>query len=207
MRTHVVFPRLFKRFTRSTRGATALEFAFGAPIAIFSVIALIEMSMIIFVNTLVEGGLREASRFGITGSVPAGKTREEAIKEVLEQNTIGLIDLNAATITQKTYSSFAEVGQPEPFGDTNANEVCDNSETYTDVNGNDKWDDDMGAEGAGGPGDVVLYTISFEWNLITPMVDHIFGADGKVPMSASVAVRNEPWAAPTTTTPTTKTCV
>lgn len=206
MRTRVVFPRLFKRFFRSTRGATAIEFVLGAPIAIFAVIGLIEMSMLIFVNTLVEGGLREASRFGITGAVPAGKTRAEAIRDVLKENTIGLIDLDAATITEKTYSSFSEIGLPEPFGDTNDNDVCDAGETYTDVNGNATWDTDMGVSGVGGPGDVVLYTISFEWNLLTPVVNHVFGQDGKVPMTASVAVRNEPWAAPTTTTPTTETC-
>ena len=206
MRTDVVFPRLFKRFIRSTRGVTAMEFAVGAPIAIFAVVGLIEMSMLIFVNTLVEGGLREASRFGITGAVPSGKTREEAIKDVLAQNTIGLIDLDAATITEKTYSSFSEIGQPEPFVDSNSNDTCDAGESYTDINGNDTWDTDMGAEGVGGPGDVVLYTISFEWNLITPLMNHVFGSGGKVPMTASVAVRNEPWAAPTTTTPTTKNC-
>lgn len=206
MRGRAAFAGILRRFTASVKGAMALEFAFGLPIAVFAVLALVELSMLILVNTLVEGGLREASRFGITGQVPNGVSREEVIKDLVGENTLGLVDMSKTAVTTKTYSSFAEVGRPEPFGDGNDNDVCDAGESYTDVNGNGAWDDDMGADGAGGPGDVVLYTISFEWDFLTPIPGQVFGQDGTIPMNASVVVRNEPWDAPTTTTPETKTC-
>jgi hypothetical protein len=51
----------------------------------------------------------------------------------------------------------------------------------------------MGAAGLGGPGDVVLYPVSFDWSLLTPLMAPLAGADGKLRLSASIAVRNEPY--------------
>jgi len=179
---------------RCRRGVTALEFGLVAPVFALAVGALIDLTMMMFVSALLEGGVREAARFGITGFAPAGISRETRIRQIVADNTVGLVDMGTATVTQKIYPSFADVGKPEPFEDqAPANGAYDPGEPYQDVNGNGQWDGDMGAAGAGGPGDVVLYTVEVDWSPLTPIVAPLFGISGKIRMRSSVAVRNEPY--------------
>jgi Flp pilus assembly protein TadG len=187
---------LLRRLTGDRTGIAALEFALAAPVVTMSVAGLMELSMVMFVNSLMEGGLRDASRYGITGYIPPGTTRELQIKKILGDATIGLVDMAAADITTKVYPSFDDVGKPEPFTDSNANGAYDAGEAYTDINGNGQWDSDMGKAGLGGPGAIVVYQISADWSLLTPLMVPFMGSNGKMRLSASVAVRNEPYEEP-----------
>lgn len=186
--------KLARRLIKNRDGVSTIEFAVAAPVIFLMVAGLIEMSLMMFVVTLAEGGLREASRFGITGNVPPGMTREQQILTLIEDSTIGLIDMSTTNISYDVYPSFGDVGKPEPYVDNNpANGSYDVGESYTDVNGNGQWDPDMGAAGLGGPGEIVRYTIEFDWSMLTPLLTPIVGTNGTVRMQSSVAVRNEPY--------------
>jgi Flp pilus assembly protein TadG len=188
---------LLRRLVGCARGAVAMEFAFAAPVMFVAVAGALELSMLMFVTTLMEGGLREASRFGITGNIPPGTTREQTILDTIQSNTIGLIDMSTAVIDYKIYPSFGQVGQPEPFDDTNpANGSYDPGEAFTDINGNGQWDADMGVAGLGGPGDVVLYSVSVDWKMLTPLIAPLMTENGYFKLGASVVVRNEPYPNP-----------
>jgi hypothetical protein len=127
----------WKRLGQSRDGVTALEFAFAAPAVIAAVAAAIELAMVMFVNSLAEGALREASRFGITGQIPAGVSREQQIANILLDHTIGLVEAPGMTIGYLVYPSFDDIGKPEPFTDDNpANGSYDPGESYNDINGN-----------------------------------------------------------------------
>jgi hypothetical protein len=54
----------------------------------------------------------------------------------------------------------------------------------------------MGLAGLGGPGDVVLYTISVNWNMLTPLIGKLMTDDGKFELESSIEVRNEPYPDP-----------
>ena len=185
-------PRAIRRFLRCPRGFGTVEFAIGAPVFLMAVSGVIEFGMMMLVTTLMEGGLREAARFGITGYHPPGQTRETYILDTIESNTIGLVDMENAEVTYLIYPSFGDIGKPEPFTDVNSNTTYDQGEPYVDINGNGVWDADMGEAGLGGPGEVVLYTVAVDWSMLTPVVGHLVD-EGKIRMQASVAVRNEPW--------------
>jgi len=187
------------RFQHCTGGVAAVEFAFAAPILIMVVIGIMEVSMIFFASTLLEGGLREAARFGITGSEPTQGSREERIVEIVNGHGVGLITITAEDIDILVYSNFTSIGEPEPYADQNTNGEYDIGEPFTDINCNGDWDEDMGGAGAGSGGDVVLYRVDYEWPLLVGLLAPIFGNDGKVPLSASVAVRNEPYSESTPT--------
>jgi Flp pilus assembly protein TadG len=186
-----------KRLFRCRKGITVIEFAIAAPVVFATVAGVLELALVMFVMTLSEGALREASRFSITGFTPTGMTREERILEILGDHTIGLVDMAEATVTYKVYPSFDDIGKPEPFTDNApANGSYDAGEAFQDINGNGQWDADMGAAGLGGPGDIVLYTIQFDWELMTPLVAPFMGTNGKMTMTSSVAVKNEPFSVP-----------
>jgi Flp pilus assembly protein TadG len=186
--------RRIRLATRDDTAGAALEFALIAPILLTFVIGIVEVAMVLFASSLLEGSVREAARYGITGYTLTGQSRETVIRNIVQRHTAGMINMSKVKITYLTYKSFTNIGQPEPFNDANHNGIHDPGETYTDVNGNGKWDADMGSASTGGPGDVVVYTVSYDWPLITGYLSGILGV--KIPLSASYAVRNEPWSTP-----------
>ena len=188
-----------RRFQHCTSGVAGVEFAFAAPILFMVVVGIMEVSMIFFASTLLEGGLREAARFGITGSEPSQVSREERIVEIVNAHGAGQITITAEDITILVYSDFGSIGEPEPYADENTNGEYDAGEPFTDINCSGEWDQDMGSAGAGSGGDVVLYRVDYEWPLLVGLLAPVFGNDGKVPLSASVAVRNEPYSESTLT--------
>lgn len=188
--------RLARRLSRDRDGTAMIEFAFAFPLILVGLVGLMELMSILFVTALMEGGLREAARFGITGFQPASLSREQRIVQLVNRAGIGLVHVTSADVSTLVYASFADIGQPEPFSDDNDNGVYDFGETFQDVNGNGVWDEDMGIAGVGGPGSVVLYTLNYDWPLLTPLMSPFIGHNGKVPLKATLAVRNEPYPPP-----------
>ena len=185
-------PLLLRRLAACRDGATLVEFAFTLPIVLMLFLGMFEVAMVMFVSTSVEGGLREAARFGITGQITDPEDREQAIIDMIETYTFGFVDVDAADITFMTYDSFGNVGEPEPWEDEDDDGVKDTGE-YEDVNGNGKWDADQGTAGLGDAGAVVRYRIEYDWTLMTPYMAAVLGDNGVFHMSASITVRNEPY--------------
>ena len=179
---------------RSDDGAAMVEFAFVAPLFIALLAAIMEFSGIMFVQAILEGSAREASRYGLTGFTSGGVSREDQILAIVEEHTYGIIDLGQLQMETLVYENFGDVGQPEPFTDENANGSWDNDEPFTDVNGNGTWDPDMGAAGLGGPGDVVIYRMSYDWSIMIPLFRPFFG--DAITLQSNIAVRNEPFTPP-----------
>lgn len=209
MKTRQLFWR-FRRVGSDQTGTPMIEFAFAAPVFFMMVMAVIEFSMIMFVTVLMESSLRDASRYGLTGQLPDGATtmdeREGYIREMIADRTLGLVNMDDAEVDILSYPTFEDLGQGEAFEDANGNGNYDSGENFNDCNGNGTRDDDRGADGPGGSGSVVLYRMKYDWPIMTPLAGPIIGTDGKFPLQASVAVRNEPWATNVANAPPPKDC-
>lgn len=186
-------PTDFRRsLWREDRGTALIEFAFVFPIFVLGVIGIIEIAIVLFIGSSIESAVLQASRFGVTGgTVAGGVTREQRVLEIVGENTFGLVDMDEVELETLIYDSFSDIGEPEPFDDDNTNGAYDAGEPFTDVNGNGQWDVDMGAAGLGGPNDIVVYRISYQWGLITPFMRRMLAET--VSHTSSVAVRNEPF--------------
>ena len=184
---------LLRRARSDERGSFMIEFALTAPIVITLILGIIEIGMILFTTTLLEGSLRDASRFGITGQVMTGEDREATIIRIIDEETLGLVDMSQATLDMLVYPDFGSIGTGESFVDANGNGTYDVGETYSDTNGNGSWDEDMGVAGAGEAGDVVLYRIRYQWPFMISLIGDIVSGGDPFIISASIAVRNEPW--------------
>ena len=194
-----------------------IEFAIAFPVFILMMIGVVEIAILMFVQVTVEGGLREASRYGITGQQPTGGiSREQEIVNIVKKHAQGLVEIDASDVEMLTYQDFSSIGQPEPYDDADDLDgpafKPENDDVFTpalhDRNGNNQWDADQGnnSQGAGGSGQVVLYRVTFDWDWLTPlpgMFEALTQAKSTIPetisMEASIAVRNEPW--PTAGTP------
>lgn len=181
------------RFKRQRDGVAALEFAFIAPALLLLTVGTMEVSMIFFGNTLLEGGVRESARFGLTGAMPPTGTREDHVVDVVNAHGAGVVNITAANVTTLVYPNFTSIGVPEPYTDENGNGTYDSPEPFTDINCNSQWDPDMGRAGLGSGGEVVVYTVNYDMPMMTGILDPIMGQDGKIPLAASVTVRNEPF--------------
>ncbi len=175
------------------RGSVLIEFALVTPILVVLLMGILELGMAFFVMSLLEASVREASRYGITGRTEEGMSRADAILAIIEDRTIGLVDMTKIQVDTLVYPNFGAIGTGETYVDGNANGAYDDGETFTDSNSNGVRDADVGVPGVGGSGDIVLYRIRYNWELLTPFTAGFIGKDGKIPISASVAVRNEPW--------------
>ena len=183
--------RFLRRLRGREDGSPVAAFAFVAPVLILMVIGTIEFGMIMFVTVLMESGLRDAARYGITGNQFGGMNRMERIVRIINDRTLGLVEISPADIQILVYPDFGQIGQGEDFVDGNG--TYDAGETFTDTNGNGVWDSDIGQSGPGVSGQVVLYRIDYDWDLMTPLAAPLIGQNGKFTLSASIAVRNEPW--------------
>lgn len=186
-------PRRFstiKRFVADRRGVATAEFALISVVLIALIFGIVELALIMLTQNALENAARVASRYGITGQVPAGMTRDQAILSIAKDQLPGVVDASKLAMTTLVYGSFDSIGQPEPFTDANGNGKYDTGEAFTDVNGNGKWDADQGATGAGASGEIVLYNLIYNW---TPLYGfaQTFGVN-PIRLSARIVVRNEP---------------
>lgn len=160
-------------------------------------LGMFEVAGVTFTQAAMESGLREAARFGVTGQLvddPDPNARKAKILALIDKQTLGFVDMSEAKVTTEVYPGFNDVDDPEPYVDSNGNGKWDSGETYTDVNGNAKWDADVGKGGLGQSSEVVQYTVEYDYPLMTGFMAGILGGeDGKIPLKASIVLRNEPW--------------
>ncbi len=178
--------------SRNDDGTTAIEFAMLSPVMLLFILGIIEFSLIMFTQTVMESATSTTARIGKTGAVDGSSlSREEQLIENVASRTAGLLDRENIQVSMTTYSAFNNVNRPEPFIDANGNGFYNTGETYTDINGNGQWDEDMGSAGAGQANDIVVYTVSYPWPIMTPIVSSILG--NSFPLTARTVVKNEPW--------------
>ena len=228
------FTSRFRRFVRNSDGATIIEFALIFPIVLMLTFGIMEISLCMASLVTLEGGLKEASRYGITSQTPGTLSaaelalvptafkvgddpRMEQIGLILNQNTLDLIDLDEATITTSVYTSFSVIEDGEPYTDLpdipNAGDPPNGQydgpgtagapaagEPFSDMNCNGVRDGPGASDtGVGDAGDIVVYTVTYYWNIMTPIIGQWLGEPDpdnagryRIPMSASVVVKNEP---------------
>ena len=163
MLTLLPIKRLLGRFVAAREGMAAAEFALILPAFLLLLFGTLEVAMVMFTLSLAEGGLREAARFGVTGQEPDPARRQELILEIVDRHTHGLIEISEASVKTTVYPDFT--------GD----------------------DTGPGTPGLGDANDVVFYQLDYEWEFITPIFAIFGGPNGNLEMSATIAVRNEPY--------------
>lgn len=181
------------KFVSCEVGTTAIEFALILPALLLIIMGSIELSLYMFVQSSMEGASFSVSRLGKTGYIQDGSTREETIRDALDDKLGFFLDSNELQIESKIYDNFSSIEQPEPFVDVNSNGERDDGENYTDMNGNGQFDTDRGVLGPGDSGEVVVYTVSYPWHVLTPFLSGSLGDDGVVTINSRFVVKNEPF--------------
>lgn len=180
-----------RRLWRDDAGTTAIEFAFIALALIYLIVAIVEFSMAMTVGNSLESATNLSSRLGKTGYVDEEvETQEQTILNEVERRVGPLIDMAKVEIAHEVYNDFESLTNPDLFQDTNADGDTDDPGEWTDVDGDGFRD---GSEGVGTAGNIVVYQISYPWEVMTPLMGNLIGHDGIINLSAYSVVKNEPY--------------
>ena len=185
------FRRLPGRLRRDARGATAIEFAFVAPIMCVLLMGLCDLAYQSYVQAILTGAMQKAGR----DSTIQGATGQTNAIDLAVMNMVKSVARDATfTSSRKNYGQFSNIS-PEKFTDSNNNNVYDAaSECFTDVNGNNTWDADPGRNGQGGANDVVLYQLDVTYPRLFPLYG-LMGWSPNQKISATTVLKNQPYAA------------
>ena len=103
------FRQQLRRLRKHETGGALIEFALVAPLLITLLVAVMEFAMVVLVMVLLEGGVREAARYGMTGQTPADSSRLEAIADIINDHSLGLIDVTTSDVDVLVYDDFSSV--------------------------------------------------------------------------------------------------
>jgi hypothetical protein len=177
--------------SKDKSGAAVVEFALVAPIFIGVLMFIFDMGFMAYARSIMSGEITAAGR------ASALETATDASRADLDDQ---VADRVRRIIPQGTVSfdrvSFSDYGfaqaRAEPYIDGNDNDLCDNGESYVDLNGNSRHDLDGGRAGAGGARDVVVYTATLRYERMFPVAE-FFGMDREVEIQARTLLRNQPF--------------
>ena len=167
---------LLRRLHDDRSGTTALEFAIIATPFFALMLAIIEVSLVFFVNFTLENAVDKASRMIRTGQVQEQGFSETQFKQTICDNTSAIFNcMTGLKLDVAKYNDFSGVNIPDPL----------------DADGELK--SNFGFD-PGVAGDVVIVRAFYEWDLIAQLP----GGLGNMPsggrlLSATAAFRNEPF--------------
>lgn len=168
--------RSIRRLLRHEDGTAAIEFALVALPFLALVFAIIETAMVFFANQVLETAATDSARLIMTGQAQSEGLTKDTFKNEVCGHVYGLFDCqNGIYVDVETYSSFSAVNMSSPL-DTSGK--LDTS--------NFKYD-------PGGPGDIVVVRLVYQWPVFVSMLGLSNMAGDNRLMMATVAFRNEPY--------------
>lgn len=155
---------------RDESGATAVEFAFVAPVLFFALLSLVEMGMLGMMITSVDAAVLDASRRIRTGRDDAATSAQTFEDQVCANVGGSLQSCRDRMVTSvKKFTRFA---------DANAVAAAPPDNSF------DK----------GGAGDIIIVKVHYSWPLLTPFLGHMeHDGPASVIIGARQAFKNEPF--------------
>jgi len=173
----LILTRTYLRcFYRQDRGATAVEFALIAPVLIFLFMAILEVSVMFFATTNIDGAAIEAARLIRTGQNQSSADPASNFSTSLCGNLSSIISCGSLFHDVRTVSTFASINL-----DTEIDPVTGEPVTY--------------GFSSGGSGDIVVVRVMYYWDFVTPFIGTYLsdaGSDRRL-LTSTVVFRNEPY--------------
>ncbi|MGB3471975.1 MAG: TadE/TadG family type IV pilus assembly protein [Erythrobacter sp.] len=188
--------RFLKALRADTQGVTIVEFALVAPVMLLFIGGILEIGYVTFARSTLESSILAAARASRVTECPNENAEELAEQLTKRMSVIMSADGAPPTLSVQSYGQkFGDVGNPEPFDDTDGNGTHSVGESYTDVNGNGEWDADMGQDGHYGTfGEVVEFKASFNVPSLFPWIaQRINSGQNFYTIESVTVIRNEPY--------------
>lgn len=177
----ILTPRLrakWDAFAEDHSGAAAVEFAMIAIPFFFFIFALLEISILFILSTILEHGLGQAARDIRTGAAQENNMSAAAFRQAVCDQLMDMLDCDANLhIDVQTFDQFSATSMDSPIDD----------------DGN--FDSTGFGFNPGGPNDIVAVRVFYEWSLITPGITAPLAnmAGNKHLLQSNQVFRNEPF--------------
>ena len=189
-----------RRLGRADEGATLTEFGLISPALFLLLFGGFDVGHTLYMKSVLEGAVQKAARDSSLESASGNTDTIRSTIDTVVRNQLLPLNHNAQiTFNRRFYRTFtdAAAAAPEEFNDSSsgpfANGVCDNGETFTDVNNNGVWDADGGdSVDRAGARDNVVYVVTIEYDRLFPL--HAFiDVPSKQSLTASTVLANQPY--------------
>ena len=153
-----------KNLARQNDGATIIEFAIVAPELLLLLFGIIEFALIMFASSVVEGATTHAARLSKTGALRSTAGTPAAQAQAEGARLRELILDRGAGVLKNDNLNIVTITQSDPSGSM------------------------------GGSNELVIYNITYNWEVTTPIIGKIIAPDdGIFAITSTVAVVNEPY--------------
>ncbi|WP_312164795.1 TadE/TadG family type IV pilus assembly protein [Phenylobacterium sp.] len=183
---------LIRRFVRSRRGATAVEFALISIPLMTLMFGVLELAMILLVSATLDTATDFAARNIRTGVFQEGASGAPRTQAGFRQ----LVCVNMSWL-----QPMCSLAAPEP-GEADPNPLFVETRTYADYaaagaqarRDPTTFDPQNTDWCPGNPGDIVVVTAYFKWPIVTPLIRPLFQnyAGGRM-ITSTRLFRNEPF--------------
>jgi Flp pilus assembly protein TadG len=166
-----------RRFIRRQDGAAAVEFAFVALPFLALTFAIIETALVFFAGQTLEAAAADAGRLIMTGQAQTGGFSQADFKNAVCARIYGLFDCaDGVYVNVQTYTSFGAISNTPPVN-------------------NGKLDTTNMTYNTGGPGDIVVVTLYYQWPIYVSLLsDNLANLSGNIHLLVATSVfRNEPY--------------
>jgi len=170
---------VFQRFHKSNKGTTAIEFALVAPVLVFVLMAIVEVSMMTFAAISLDGAAIDVARRIRTGQA-------QASGDAMNDFSTAMCSHLGSTITCGELFYDARI-----------------MTNYSSITLDTEYDPDTGEPivygfSAGTSGDIVVVRVMYWWTINTPMISVFFETipgTNKRMLTSTVVFQNEPYEA------------
>ena len=160
------------RFCRDNGGAIALEFALILPVFFYLLIGIIELSLLFFASTVMDGAVVDAARKIRTGQVQSSDDPLAVFQTEL-CGSIVFLSCNDLTLDVRTFESFSSVNLPTVSLNTDGVLVGGDNEAFG------------GGFSAGAAREITVVRVIYPWEFFTPMIGILMADVGNTKLLTS----------------------
>jgi Flp pilus assembly protein TadG len=173
------FRRDIARFRTAQRGATAVEFALIAPAFIAMLFAVIQTTLFLFAQQVLQNAAVQGGRLFMTGSAQSGGLTQAQFLNDICPLVQALFTCSNVMINVQSYSSFGGASTSEPTLTYNANGSVSNTWNYT----------------AGTQGQIMVVQLIYQWPIVGMPLGNVLHnlGNGTTEMMGVTAFRVEPY--------------
>lgn len=162
------WPLNFIKKASDTKGTAAIEFALISPVFLVLLIGVLEVGILMLVQTSLEMAVLQVSRYGRTGSTVSGQTSSQVALSLASTYSFGFANPAQMKLTVVPYASFSAIPPLSQVPLT-------------------------GTQNFGTASQPVLYILSYDWTFFTPLIGKLISSTGSINLTASTVIQNEPF--------------
>jgi Flp pilus assembly protein TadG len=183
-----MFKAMISQLREDRQGVAAIEFAILAIPLFVLIMGGIEFGFMMFSKARLGGALQQAARMATTGNTetngPDGEKIDAMVRAKLKVTGGAIVD-----VEKNYYDSFDQVRKPEEKDSAGTiPPYC-----WTDINGNQRWDQDPSRVGLGGANDIVNYKVTLKYPVLFPLLTKTATGSSDVILTGQAALQNEPF--------------